>query len=63
MCIIFVFIITLALFDKLRNILFYFLEMTISLNSFNNIYNIPIAVLNKIIVLLNIILYPLDGDL
>ena len=63
MCAIFVFIITFVLFDKFRNILFHPLEMTILLNNFNNIYNIFITVLDKIIIFLNIILYPFDGDL
>ena len=63
MCVIFVFVIVFVLFDKFCNILFYFLEMTISLNSFNNIYNTPMAVLDKIIILLNIIPYLFGGDL
>ena len=63
MCIIFIFIIIFILFDKFYNILFYSLEMVILLNSFNNIYNISMAVLDKIIILLNIILYFFGGDL
>ena len=63
MYIIFVFVTAFALFNKFRNILFYFFEMAVSLNSFNNIYNTPMTVLNKIIILSNIIPYSFDGDL
>ena len=63
MCIIFVFITAFVLFDKFRNMLLHPLEIAILLNSFNNIYNTPIAVFDKIIILSNIIPYSLDGDL
>ena len=63
MYIIFVFVTAFVLFDKFRDVLFHPPEMAILLNSFNNIYNTPMAVLDKIIIFSNIIPYPLGGDL
>ena len=63
MCAIFILVIAFVLFNEFRNILFYPLEITISLNSFNNIYNTPMTVFDKIIIFSNIILYFFNGDL
>ena len=62
-CAIFVFVVAFVLFDEFRDVLFYSLEMVILLNSFNSICNIFMAVLDRVIILLNIIPYSFGGNL